>query len=338
MNTQQNRKARSRTAEAICDNQTRHRFVTVRHAMTVGALALLLFLVSTFAHAQQQAMYTQYMFNGLAINPAYAGSQESLSLTALGRKQWLGFDGAPSTQTFSVHSPVGNRKIAWGMLLSHDNIGVTDQYAIYGMYAYRLKLAKGTLSSGLQVGVDSYRAGLSQVRVRQTGDDFFAFDDVQGMLPNFGVGLYYSTQRFYSGFSLPRLLTNVYPGENQSRARQYQHWFFSTGYVFDINRDLKLKPNLLVKAVAGAPIEFDINANLLIKETFWVGLSYRSLASLSGLVEFQATNQFKFGYAYDYGLTDLNQHHSGSHEIMLNYQFRFKKTKIVSPRYFPRYF
>ena len=309
-------------------------------SMPIAAVLFVLGLLvaSAPSQAQQQAMYTQYMFNGLAINPAYAGSQDALSITALGRKQWLGFDGAPSTETFSVHSPVGNRKIAWGVLLSHDHIGVTDQYAVYGMYAYRLKLAKGTLASGLQVGVDSYRAGLSKVMVRQSGDNFFAFDDVQGLLPNFGVGLYYSTRRFYTGFSLPRLLTNVYPGDNKSRARQYQHWFFTTGYVFDINRELKLKPNLLVKAVEGAPVEFDINANLLIKEMFWVGVSYRSFASISGLVEFQATNQFKFGYAYDYGLTELRRNHSGSHEIMLNYQLRFKKTKIVSPRYFPRYF
>ena len=336
MNKQQTGEPQDPFASVISNRHDKCRFAAMRFA--VGAIALFLSLVSTASWAQQQAMYTQYMFNGLAINPAYAGSQDALSITALGRKQWLGFDGAPSTETFSVHSPVGNRKIAWGMLLSHDHIGVTDQYAIYGMYAYRLKLAKGTLASGLQVGVDSYRAGLSKVLVRQSGDDFFAFDDVQGMLPNFGVGLYYSTRRFYSGFSLPRLLTNVYPGDNKSRARQYQHWFFTTGYVFDINRDLKLKPNLLVKAVQGAPIEFDINANLLIKETFWVGLSYRSFASISGLVEFQATNQFRFGYAYDYGLTELNRSHGGSHELMLNYQLRFKKTKIVSPRYFPRYF
>lgn len=295
-------------------------------------------MVFTGSHAQQQAMYTQYMFNGLAINPAYAGSQGGLSITALGRKQWVGFDGAPSTETFSVHSPVGNRKIAWGVLLSHDNIGVTDQYAACGMYAYRVKMPKGTLSAGLQVGVDSYRAGLSRVLVRQSGDDFFAFDDVQGVLPNFGAGLYYSTQRFYAGFSMPRLLTNAYPGYDGSRARQYQHWFFSTGYVFDINRDLKLKPNLLVKAVAGAPLEFDLNANLLIKEKFWVGASYRSLDAISGLVEFQATQQFKFGYAYDYALTDLGRYHGGTHEIMLNYILSFKKTKITSPRYFPRYF
>ena len=283
MNTEHHKVTNRSKAEAICGIKSRACFVSPYRGLTTGALALLLSLITLLGHAQQQAMYTQYMFNGLAINPAYAGSQGALNLTALGRKQWAGFDGAPSTQTFSVHSPVGNRKIAWGLLLSHDNIGVTDQYALYGMYAYRLKLAKGTLATGLQVGVDSYRAGFSNVFVRQSGDDFFAFDDVQGMLPNFGAGVFYSTQRFYAGFSLPRLLTNVYPGENKARARQYQHWFFTTGYVFDLNRDLKLKPNLLVKAVEGAPIEVDINANLLIKEKFWVGLSYRSFDAISAL-------------------------------------------------------
>lgn len=302
--------------------------------MLQWSLTAFLMLATLTAQAQQQAMFTQYMFNGLAINPAYAGSQGTLNLTALARQQWVGFEGAPSTQTFALHAPVSDSKIALGMLLTHDQIGVTDQYGAYAMYAYRLKINKGTLASGLQVGFNSYRSGFSQVFVRQGDDGSFSTDDLQAFLPNVGAGLYYSTRRFYAGFSLPYLLANDYPGSEGSQAHQFRHWFLSTGYVMDISPDLKLKPNVLVKAVEGAPLEVDINANLLIKEILWIGASYRSFDALSGLLELQATPQFCIGYAYDYALTALSSMQSGSHEIMLNYRLKRKDKKMLTPRYF----
>lgn len=291
-------------------------------------------LAAVTSYGQQQAMYTQYMFNGLAINPAYAGSQESLTMTALAREQWLGLEGAPSSQTFSMHGPFKGRKIALGLLLTHDQIGVTDQYGAYAVYAYRIKLAKGTLSTGLQAGFNSYRASFSKVVVRQGDDITFSSDDLRSFLPNIGAGAYYNTQRFYVGFSLPHLLANPYPGEDGSQAQQYRHWFLTSGYVFDVSPNLKLKPNVLVKAVEGAPLEVDINANFLLNEILWLGASYRSFDAVSFLVEFQATSQFRFGYAYDYTLTDLRSFHTGSHELMLNYRFLRKNKKMLTPRYF----
>lgn len=291
-------------------------------------------LMTSATYGQQQAMYTQYMFNGLAINPAYAGSQESLTLTALGREQWVGMDGAPSSQTFSAHSPLNDGKIALGMLLTHDEIGITNQYGAYGIYAYRIKFSKGTLSAGLQAGFNSYKANFSDVLVRQGDDGAFSTDDVQSFLPNFGAGAYYSTQRFYVGFSLPQLLTNTYPGSDGSSAHQYRHWFLTSGYVFDLSSELKLKPNILIKAVEGAPIEVDLNANLLIKEIVWVGLSYRSFDAISFLLEFQISPQFRVGYAYDYTLTELQPFNTGSHELLLNYRFMKKDKKMLTPRYF----
>ena len=296
-------------------------------------LALSALFVTCASYAQQQALYTQYMFNGLAINPAYAGSQGALALTALGREQWVGFEGAPSSQTFSAHAPLRNDKIALGGLLTHDKIGITDQYGVYAIYAYRIRMARGTLSAGLQIGFNNYQAMFSRVKVRDD-DNSFTADDLQGFLPNFGTGLYYSTNRFYAGFSLPHLLTNPYPGADGSRAQQYRHWFVTAGYVFDLNPDLKLKPNLLVKAVEGAPVEVDINANLLIREVLWVGLSYRSFDAVSALLELQATPRFRMGYAYDYTLTGLNKITTGSHELMLNYRFMQKDQKMLTPRYF----
>ncbi len=298
-----------------------------------GLLIASFWLLALAGFAQQQAMYTQYMFNGLAINPAYAGSHESLTLTALGREQWVGFEGAPSSQTFTAHAPLRNDKIALGLLLTRDEIGITKQQGAYAIYAYRIRMVKGTLSAGLQAGFNNYRAAFSQVKVRQD-DGSFSIDDLQGFLPNFGTGVYYNTQRFYVGFSLPQLLTNPYPGHDGSRAQQYRHWFLTSGYVFDLNQDLKLKPNVLVKAVEGAPLELDLNANLLIRELIWLGVSYRSLDAISGLFELQATPRFRIGYAYDYTLTDIQQFNTGSHELMLNYRFLRKDKKMLTPRYF----
>ena len=295
---------------------------------------LCLCLLLSPAQAQQRMMFTQYMFNGLAINPAYAGSQESLDLTALAREQWVGLEGAPSSQTFSAHTPLRNKKIALGFLLTRDRIGVSSQTGVYGVYAYRIKLREGTLSAGLQLGFDSYRTSFSRVLTEIVGDKNFLQDEAQAFMPNFGTGIYYSTKRFYAGFSAPYLLNNLYPGSEPSQARQFRHWFASAGYVVDLNRELKLKPNVLVKAVQGAPVEVDINANLLIKEILWVGMSYRSFDALSWLVELQATPKFRLGYAYDMTVSPLKQANSGSHEVVLNYRLSFQKSKIITPRYF----
>ena len=300
-------------------------------SLSITAVLLLTLLSS---YAQQQPMFTQYMFNSLAINPAYAGSQDALSLTALAREQWIGVEGRPSTQTFSAHAPIPDKKIAAGLLMTHDAIGITNQYGFYGMYAYRIKLRTGTLSMGLQAGFNSYRIGFSSVPIEDQDDRHFAADDAQSFLPNFGAGLYYSTKRFYAGLSAPHLFNNDYPGGELSQARQYRHWFASLGYVFDLNPSLKLKPNVLIKAVQGAPVEVDLNANLLIKEIIWVGASYRSLDAVSALVELQATPRFRIGYAYDLSVTDMRQVNTGSHELMLNYRLPLEKSKIITPRYF----
>lgn len=287
-----------------------------------------------FVYGQQQAMYTQYMFNGLALNPAYAGSHEAMSLTLLGRVQWVGIEGAPNTQTLSAHSPVADRSSV-GMFLIHDNIGVTNQYGLYGSYAYRIPMANGALSMGLQVGFNHYTIGLSQINTKG-GDQNFQANYGGSFLPNFGAGLFYNSERFYAGASVPHIRNNdLFEGAIQDLdARQFRHYFLTAGYVFDLGPSLKLKPNFLVKAVQGAPVEYDINANLLIKEVLWVGASYRTNDALSLILEMLLTPQLRLGYAYDYTTTELQEFNTGSHELMLNYRFSFNKSKILSPRYF----
>lgn len=306
----------------------------LKSIMIVGVL---LGGLATQVNGQQQAMFTQYMFNGLAINPAYAGSHESLSATFLFRDQWTGLDGAPTTQTFSMHSPIRNAKIALGMQLIHDKITVFNQHGVNGTYAYRIFTNKGTLSMGLQVGFTSYNADLTELQPQDPTDAVFSVD-VNKFMPNFGAGIYYYTDRFYLGFSVPQIIRNSLDEaviEQDSDARQERHYFLTGGHMFELSPNVKLKPNFLVKVVEGAPVQLDLNANVLFSEVFWLGLSWRSMADIDAMMQIQLTDQLLLGYSYDFAnTTDLRRVNSGSHELMLNYRFRYAKNKVITPRYF----
>jgi type IX secretion system PorP/SprF family membrane protein len=284
--------------------------------------------------AQQQVMYTQYMFNALAINPAYAGSHEMLSASALYRQQWSGLDGAPVTQTFSLHSPVRNQKMGLGLLFIHDKIGVTTQTGTYVSYAYKIRFTNGaTLSMGVQGGFTNYNAAFSKVSMT---DPAFNKGDVTVWQPNAGGGLYYTTTRFYVGVSAPQLIQSVLDTDNpDSDSKLVRHYFLTTGYVFDLNPSLKLKPNVLIKYLAGAPIEIDLNANLLIQNIVWVGLSYRSFDSIDAILQLQLNPKLQLSYAYDFATqSSMNRINSGSHEIMLSYRIPIFRNAVVTPRYF----
>lgn len=296
-------------------------------------LTLAICLTALATYGQQQPLYTQYMFNGLALNPAYAGSSDALDLTVLGRWQWAGIEGAPDTRTFSAHTPVAE-KAALGLLVLNDEIGVSNRWSVYGSYAYRIPIGKGRLALGLQAGFDNYSADLADVTFR-SADPSLSQNVSSGLLFNAGAGLFYHTERFYLGASAPQLLNNDYfENLDGSVARQFRHYFLNAGYVLDLGPSLKLKPNFLVKAVQGAPLEYDINLNLLIREVLWVGASYRSQDAVSGLIEMLLTDQLRLGYAYDYTISDLQDFNNGSHELMLNFRFSFDKDKVLSPRYF----
>lgn len=284
--------------------------------------------------AQQQVMFTQYMFNQLALNPAYAGSHKTLSITALARKQWAGLEGAPNTLTLSVHSPIINQRIGVGLLVVNDKIGVTKQTGLYNSYSYRIPFQNGgRLAFGLQIGFTAYNAQFSKI---SDTDPTFA-SDVREVHPNVGGGLFYNTKLFYVGLSAPQLIQNTFDKDNlDSDSKMLRHYFITTGYVFTLNRQLKLKPSLLVKAVSGAPVQFDVNLNLLMQEVLWVGLSWRSFESVDALLQFQITDKLQFGYSYDFSTTTkLSRVNSGSHEIMINYRVLNKRqSSPATPRYF----
>lgn len=304
-------------------------------------LCTLLLLGGLSGFSQQQVMFTQYMFNATAINPATVGSHETLSFTALAREQWVGIDGAPSTQTMSLHAPLSQDRIAMGLLVMRDKIGVSSQNALFLAGAYRIQFPNATLSMGLQLGFSDYKSDLVSLNPNNDAlDGSINSNASNSFLPNVGAGFYYYTDRFYAGVSSPLLLNNFVEASfgdidpNNSRPDLERHYFATMGYVFDLSPNLKLRPSMLIKAVEGAPVEFDFNANLLIDEVFWVGVSYRSFDSISALFEVQVSDPLRFGYAYDFTVSDLGQFNTGSHELMVNYRFSFNKNRIITPRYF----
>lgn len=302
-------------------------------------IILILIAAAQYVSAQQEAMYSQYMFNTLAINPAYAGSRNVTSATALYRKQWVGIEGAPETLTFTIDAPSRNKKIGFGLQVFSDKIGITKTNGAFGSYAYRIRMARGTLSFGLQAGVSQYRADFNSVRLNTEGTSDVAFqENINKTLLTFGTGIYYNTDRFYIGLSSPQLLNNKLENfsvtNNNVFTGQSLHIFLATGYVFPLSTDFNLKPSILIKGVRGAPIEADINANLWIKDVVSFGIQYRTEADIAAMIEIQATPQIRVGYSYDRSVTKLVNFNRGSHEIMLRYEFGYEKGKTISPRYF----
>jgi type IX secretion system PorP/SprF family membrane protein len=294
---------------------------------------MLTLIVAGQCMAQQQAQFTQYLYNMLPLNPAYAGSQESMSVTALAREQWTGIDGAPSTQTLSIHSPLPNKNVGVGLTLINDKIGVTNQTSIFGAYSYQLRVnEKAKLSMGIQAGATFYNSDFASI---DTEDPLFT-RNIKETRPNFGFGLYYYSDKYFVGVSAPQLLEKPINGQDDSNQfSQARHYTAVGGYVFDINQSIKLKPTVLAKYVDGSPMQFDLSANAYFKEVIGLGLSWRSFDSFDVLAQLQLTDQLQLGYAYDFfTTTDLAKVNSGSHEIMVNYRFSFSKTDIISPRYF----
>lgn len=303
-------------------------------------LYLLIFcLITLSVRAQQTPLMSHYMFNGLLINPAYAGSKEYVSTTLLYRKQWAGLEGAPVTYNGSVHGLLKKKKFGLGALLQQDKIGVTKQTDFYGVLAYHLPVGMGKLSVGMQAGVSNYSSNVVDLTYWDPGDKVFAYNTFSNLLPNAGFGAYYYREMFYAGVSAPFLISYD-PNESSSLEsntpvhRQVRRYFITAGGVIETESDLKIKPSLLIRYEANAKLEYDLNLNLLINDIFWIGASYRSEESIIALLEYQISRKFRVGYSYDYTLGPLGNYSSGSHEIMLGYDFGFPVTKMKSPRYF----
>ena len=292
------------------------------------------------ANAQFEPMFTQYMYNETFINPAYAGSHENIATTVLYRNQWAGMDGAPTTQTFNIHGATNSKKVGLGLSALNENIGVTHQFAAYADFAYRIVMPNSSFAFGLQGGFVNDEEKLTDVHTVVTGDNQFSTNVTKNFLPNFGFGMYYHTERFYAGLSIPRLLENHIDPTNPGKLSrnfsnmEWWHYYLATGCVVDLSAEVKFKPSIMIKAVQHAPVEFDADANFLIRDLLWIGCAYRTGDAVAGLIGLQLSKQLRIGYSYDYTLTDLQKYNSGSHEFTLSYDFGSAKNKIISTRYF----
>jgi type IX secretion system PorP/SprF family membrane protein len=291
--------------------------------------------------AQTEPMYSQYMYNMLGVNPAYAGNREALSLNFFQRNQWVGIKGAPKTTSISMDQSIKDGKLGWGIQVYDDRLGVEAASGLNGMLSTRIQVSeKGILSGGLSFGMMNYRINLNDVNNRNNPNDpsFISIDNPSKWNPSLGMGIYYNTDRFYAGLATPSILkARLASYENMITSIQTSnafHLFANAGYVFDINEDVKLKPSTMIKMVSGAPIETDINLNVWLKDLLGFGASYRTGDAFVGMVELQATSNLRFGYAYDMPFNPLKYFTKGSHELMLRYEIGNFKTKIKSTRYF----
>jgi type IX secretion system PorP/SprF family membrane protein len=301
------------------------------------AFGFLLFFNET--NAQQDPQYTQYMYNMNVVNPAYAGSRGTLSLGLLGRSQWTSVDGAPKSFTFNAHAPLG-KKVGVGISVVSDEIGPAKEQNIYADFSYTLATSDvGRLAFGLKGGVTLLNVNLLDVVLPQTssaGDPVFD-ENINDTFPNFGAGVYYYTNKWYAGFSVPNILKSEHLDKDNinTKASEEVHYFLTGGYVFDLSSTVKFKPSLMFKGVAGAPVSVDINANFLMYDRFEVGASYRIEDAVSLLFNFGVTPDFRIGYAYDYTISEFsNSQTGGSHEIILLYDIDFSKKNVKSPRFF----
>lgn len=290
------------------------------------------------ASAQQDPMFTQYMHNAVTINPAYAGSRGTLNFVAMDRQQWVGMEGAPKTLTISVNSPFTGYHVGVGLSVIHDEIGPTKQTGIYADYSYHLKITEKTkLAFGLKGGMNFYDINLLNLRGAQN-DDHLMLDGVRKLyLPNFGVGGYLYSDRYYVGFSIPKILQNDLSDDNstsQYANKEERHIFLTGGIVLDISENIKFKPSTTLRMVSGSPVSAELSAAVLLQDRLWIGAMYRFEDALGALIKFDLTKQLSIGYSYDMSQSDLRPFNQGTHEIYVSYDVAFKNRKILSPRYF----
>lgn len=314
------------------------------------AILVLLLLGTYTSKAQQDPQYTQYMYNTQVVNPGYAGTKGALSFGLLGRTQWVGFGGAPKTGTFTVDGSIGQMdNMGLGLSIVHDEIGPATESNINIDYAYRISTSEtGNVSFGLKAGIDVLNVDFSKLNIPIEGQgDIFENNIDNQLQPQIGAGVYYYTNKFYAGLSVPNFLTTKHFDESkidnivddpssvagETTAAERLHYFFIAGYVFDLSENLKFKPATLVKAVNGSPLQWDLSANFLINEKFTLGASYRWSAALSAMAGFQVSDAIFIGFGYDYQTTDLETYSDGSYEVMIRFDV-FSNPSIVAPRFF----
>lgn len=293
-------------------------------------------------HAQQDPLYTHYMYNTLMVNPGYAGSRDAITVTALHRSQWVDFKGAPTVQSLTLHSPLKNDHFGLGLAVMNDKIGSSNKTSVFADLAYRMTLTKKSkLALGISAGANIFQANLNSLQIGDQNDPVFQNNINNKITPNFGAGVYYSRERFYAGVSVPYLVQNTVSKIDVSNGntligKEQRHYFFIAGAVFNLSENVAFKPTTFVKVTAAAPIQADVTASFIFVKKLLLGAMFRTGDAFGGLIGFNVTEQLHLGYSFDwsYGLK-TGKYNQGSHEVVLRYDFlTFDKKQIHSPRHF----
>lgn len=279
--------------------------------------------------AQQEPMYSQYMFNMLHINPAYAGSRATDNITLLYRNQWVGLAGAPRTGAFSWDRRADDSNVGYGLEVYSDKLGIETTTGLQAFYSYHLPFENSYLSLGLSGGFLNYKVAYSEA-VTNTGGDPVYQTDINSWLPTAGFGMVYVTPVWYVGFSIPALLNTKVSAKGTVTSSGFganNHYFLTGGYDFVLDENMKLKPSVMIKAVKGSPVQYDINTMWWFKDKLGLGLSYRHADAVVGLLEVQITPKLRLGYSYDYTISDFRTYNQGTHELMLRWEIPNSKCK-----------
>lgn len=290
--------------------------------------------------AQTEPMYSQYMFNMLSVNPAYAGSREATSINFFQRRHWVGLKGSPQTTSVSIDGAINEKKIGLGLQMYEDKLGVEKANGLNTMISSRIRVSDvGVLSGGLTFGLMNYKIDLNSFidKTYQKGDPVY-YNNLNKFIPTVGTGLFYNTDKFYVGLALPSVIrprqTDLDLVKSGIQKINKQQVFINSGVVLDVNEDVKLKPSFMLKMMSGAPISADINTNVWLKDFVGFGVSYRIDDAILALFELQISSSLRFGYAFDKTISPLKYYNNGSHELLLRYELINKKYKIKSTRHF----
>ncbi len=299
---------------------------------------VLMILTATSLFAQQDPIYSQYMFNKLAVNPGYAGSRELLTADILYRNQWVNIDGAPKTISASLHSPLNNPHLALGAYVYNDRIGPLNYTGALATFAYRVIFPKSKLSFGLQAGFKNNGIVISDLKSYDDQDPMMYSNIEKKVTPDANFGVYYYSERFYAGLSTLHLFQNQSmmvrdSAGNKQFTKLVSHFYGMTGAAFPLGDKVVFRPSLLAKFVQNAPPQVDVNASFLFVNTLWLGVSYRTEKAISFITEVNIAQNLRIGYSYDIWLNELKSYNKGSHEIRLSYDFNIGN-RILSPRYF----
>ena len=303
-----------------------------RFILSILAVALPLQLLG-----QMFPLSDHYVYNPLAINPAFAGCHDALSATISYRNQWVGFKDSPKSSTLSVHTPVYNDRVGLGLMVEKNSIGIFKETSLIGNYAYRLELRDGKLALGLGFGATVYNVAWNELDAADPGDVQLMDNPVSAVLPDFSLGAYYYTKKYFIGISLPLFLShglNVRTGKYRIENNLSRYNYFLTGgYEVVLSPRIKLLPSMLIKYHPDNVIQIDYNAQINLNDRIWMGIGYRSKDILVGMLQCQLNYQIRMAYSYDFNTGMIGKYVNGSHEIALNYIFRYAR-KVIGPREF----